>query len=61
MPRKPPDDWRKLNTSVLKEQSQALETVGKLLRSKFDKVLTDPLPVGIADLLVELHASRRSK
>ncbi len=59
MPHKPPDDWRKLDTSALKAQSDALETVGKILRSKFDKVLTEPLPKGIADLLVELHAGRQ--
>jgi hypothetical protein len=60
MPHNPPDNWRKLNTSAQKAQSDALEKVGKLLRAKFDKILTEPLPEGIADLLVELHASRRT-
>ena len=60
MPHNPPDNWRKLDTSALKAQSDALEKVGKLLRAKFDKILTEPLPEGIADLLVELQASRRT-
>ncbi|PWB90527.1 hypothetical protein C5688_09750 [Methylocystis sp. MitZ-2018] len=60
MPHNPPDNRRKLDTSTLKAQSDALEKVGKLLRAKFDKILTEPLPEGIADLLVELHASRRT-
>ncbi|MDP3553683.1 hypothetical protein [Methylocystis sp.] len=60
MPHNPPDNRRKLDTSARKAQSDALEKVGKLLRAKFDKILTEPLPEGIADLLVELHASRRT-
>ncbi|ULO25231.1 hypothetical protein [Methylocystis sp. SB2] len=60
MPHNPPVNRRKLDTSALKAQSDALEKVGKLLRAKFDKILTEPLPEGIADLLVELHASRRT-
>jgi hypothetical protein len=60
MPHNPPDNRRKLDTSALKAQSDALEKVGKLLRAKFDKILTEPLPEGIADLIVELHASRRT-
>ena len=60
MPHNPLDNWQKLDTSALKAQSDALEKVGKLLRAKFDKILTEPLPEGIADLLVELHASRRT-
>jgi hypothetical protein len=59
MPHKPPDNGRKLNTSVVKAQSQALETIGKLLRSKFDYVLTEPLPTGMADLLIELRPGKR--
>ena len=57
MPHNPPDNRRKLNTSAMKAQSDALEKVGKLLRGKFDKILTEPLPEEIADLLVDLHAS----
>ncbi|WP_018405939.1 hypothetical protein [Methylocystis rosea] len=58
MPHKRPDNWRKLDTSVVKAKSQALETIGKLLRSKFDDVLTEPLPKGMAELLIELRASK---
>ena len=59
MPHKPPDNRRKLDASVVKAQSQALETICKLLRSKFDDVLTEPLPTGMADLLIELRPSKR--
>ncbi len=58
MPHKPPDNRRKLDTSVVKAQSLALETIGKLLRSKFDDILTEPLPTGMADLLIELRPSK---
>ena len=54
MPHKPPDCWR-LDTSVIKTKSHTLGAIGKLLRYKFDKVLTEPLPTGMADLLIELR------
>jgi hypothetical protein len=58
MSHKPPDNWRKLDTSAMKAESHAFDTIGKLLRCKFDKVLTEPLPKGMAELLIELRAGK---
>ena len=59
MPDRAPGDWRNAAAGKMGGRPDAaMESIGQHLRSKFNKVLTEPLPKRIMDLIAELDWGR---
>ena len=59
MPDRAPGDWRNAAAGKMGARPDAaMESIGEHLRSKFDKILTEPLPKRIMDVMAELDWGR---
>ncbi len=59
MPDGAPGDWRNAAAGKMGARPDAaMESISQHLRSRFDKVLTEPLPKRIVDLMAELDWGR---
>ncbi len=59
MPDRAPGDWRNAAAGKMgARRDAAMESIGEHLRSKFDKILTEPLPKKIVDVMAELDWGR---
>lgn len=59
MPDRAPGDWRNAAAGKMGARPDAaFESISEHLRSKFNKVLTEPLPKRILDLMAELDWGR---
>ncbi|RNJ50043.1 hypothetical protein [Methylocystis hirsuta] len=59
MPDRGPGDWRHAAAGKGGARPDAaMESIGEHLRSKFDKILTEPLPKRIMDVMAELDWGR---
>lgn len=58
MPEKAPNGWRNAAAFKFEAQRAAAEKVSRELRFEFDKVLTEPLPEAMDDLLADLQLTR---
>jgi hypothetical protein len=59
MPDRAPGDWRNAAAGKMGARPDAaIESISEHLRAKFDKILTEPLPKRIMDLMAELDWGR---
>ena len=60
MPDRAPGDWRNAAADKMGARPDAaMESISEQLRSKFAKVLTEPLPKRIMDVMAKLDWGRR--
>ncbi|CCJ05871.1 Hypothetical protein BN69_0420 [Methylocystis sp. SC2] len=59
MPDRAPGDWRKAAAGKMGARiDAAMGSISEHLRSKFDNVLTEPLPEKIVDVMAKLDCGR---